>query len=143
MIPQELELVDERDTESLALTLAAGLKGGQSIGLVGELGAGKTTLVRYLVKALGISAAVSSPSYVLSHEYAQAGAPFLVEHWDLYRLGALPEELMEPPADSFVRVIEWSDKFDELMAELDVIVNINLREEQGVFRRMVNVLTRP
>ena len=128
-------IVLERDTERFARELGARLSGGESVGLVGQLGAGKTTLVRYLVPALGLAAAVSSPSYVLCHEYSGPGSQLRVEHWDLYRLAHLPEELHEPPDAKTVRCIEWADKFPELDAQLQVKIEIVVTRSGGELER--------
>jgi tRNA threonylcarbamoyl adenosine modification protein YjeE len=77
-----------------------------SLGLIGEMGAGKTTFIRELVKHLGSSDPVSSPTFVLQHEYVAKKC--VVEHWDLYRLGHEPDELQEPPASRTIRLVEWA-----------------------------------
>ncbi len=94
------------------------LRGGDEWGLSGQLGAGKTTLVREIVKALGGGDVVSSPTFVLSHEYAVKEPALTVEHWDLYRLKSLPEELYYPPDASVLRLIEWPERSDALLARL-------------------------
>lgn len=80
------------------------------IGLIGELGAGKTTFVRNLVTAANVTDPVSSPTYVLQHLYK--GEELTIEHWDLYRCTEFPEELVEPPPKNTIRLIEWANKFD-------------------------------
>jgi tRNA threonylcarbamoyladenosine biosynthesis protein TsaE len=79
------------------------------VALLGNLGAGKTTFVRYFAEAAGSTVPVSSPTYVLMHEYPLANGQ-LVEHWDLYRLGMAPAELEEPPAPGMIRFIEWPER---------------------------------
>ena len=78
-------------------------KPGLVIGLVGDLGAGKTQLVKGLAKGLGISARVTSPTFALVNEYA--GGRLRLFHLDLYRLdtraqieGAGLEDISHPPA---------------------------------------------
>ena len=113
------------DTEALATDIARNLKGGMTVGLCGELGAGKTTFTKALVKALGSNHEVSSPSYVLAHEYTN-DTGLKIEHWDLYRVGQLPDELLEPVADKVVRVIEWADKFKSELGELDFLLKFSI-----------------
>lgn len=72
------------DTAAFAAALARDLPDGQIVLLDGPLGAGKTTFVAALVRALGSEADVSSPSYTLMHEYPSASGPLV--HVDLYRL---------------------------------------------------------
>lgn len=101
------------------------LKGGMTVGLAGDLGAGKTTFVRYLAAALSITESVTSPTFVLQHEYRFPEG--VLEHWDLYRLSAIPEELWEPVQDSQIRLIEWYDRFEELTAACHATIHITTR----------------
>jgi tRNA threonylcarbamoyladenosine biosynthesis protein TsaE len=115
-------LQSESDTGRLAEVLARSIGGGQVIGLRGDLGAGKTTLVRLLVGALGGQEKdVSSPSFTLENEYPVA-ADRVVQHWDLYRLQVLPPELLEPPAPTVIRIVEWPDKISGYAETLDLVV---------------------
>lgn len=104
------------DTDALAAHFAAVLRSGDTVALVGDLGAGKTTFVRALCAALGITTPVSSPTFVLQHEYQ--GDSVRVEHWDLYRLNELPFELDEPPEEGTLRLVEWADKVPGLKYEV-------------------------
>lgn len=85
-----IELANEQDTEALGAALWAALPHKCLLFLHGDLGAGKTTLVRGLLRAAGHAGAVKSPTYSLVEEYQLAGRP--VFHFDLYRLKD-PEEL--------------------------------------------------
>lgn len=78
------------DTAAVARRVAAVLRGGDVVLLDGPLGAGKTTFARELASALGVTAAVTSPTYTLVHEYAGAG-DVVVVHADLYRLETVGE----------------------------------------------------
>ncbi len=111
------------DTDLLAKRVAKVLKGGETIGLSGELGAGKTTFVRFLAAALGIGVEVSSPTYVLQHEYLSSGGLSL-EHWDLYRLGAAPLELLESPPKTVVRVVEWIERDSTNAPDLLIVFSV-------------------
>lgn len=113
------------DTRAMAVALLPHLTGGRAIGLCGPLGAGKTTFVVMLLELLGVADGVSSPTYVLQHEYTVSDR-LRIEHWDLYRLPAPPEEIDEPPAASVLRLIEWADKFSEVRASCDMIVEFSL-----------------
>lgn len=121
-----LSIGSELETENLAQLLASLLQGGISIGLIGDLGAGKTTLVRYLVGALGGSAKeVASPTYTLQYDYP-TDSGVLIEHWDLYRLESLPHELFERPDPKIVRIIEWPDRCPEILRDLELLIRIEL-----------------
>lgn len=111
-------------TNDLAKAIAGNQPFGMEIGLIGQLGAGKTTFTRELVSELGAELEVSSPTYVLQHVYDLSGGR-KVEHWDLYRLSELPEELSEPVEDSTIRVIEWADKSEELMNRMEFVLDFS------------------
>jgi len=88
--------------------------------LIGDLGAGKTTLAKGIVEGLGVAGAddVSSPTYTLIHQY---GEPVRVYHIDLYRLETVKEvrrlgleDLFDEPV---LVLVEWGERFRELMPE--------------------------
>jgi len=112
-------LGDAAATEHAGARLAAAVQGGDAIALVGELGAGKTTLVAGLVAALG-GAAAHSPTFALVHEYATPR--LVVWHLDLYRVERAAE-LVELGLDDIVgdprgiAVVEWADRFAVMPAD--------------------------
>ncbi len=111
-----LALATQDDTEELGRTLAQALKPGDILFLEGELGAGKTTLVRALLHARGWKGPVRSPSYALVHTYPLE-AP--VHHLDLYRLASVDEALgldldHYASSDSIV-LVEWADRLGDLL----------------------------
>jgi tRNA threonylcarbamoyladenosine biosynthesis protein TsaE len=79
-----------QETEAAGAELAARLKAGDVVLVSGELGAGKTTFVRGACRALGVTGAVTSPTYTIGQVYAGAGAE--IAHIDLYRLETLEGE---------------------------------------------------
>jgi tRNA threonylcarbamoyl adenosine modification protein YjeE len=138
-------LASEDDTARFARAIAEGLRYGYAVGLSGDLGAGKTTFVRYLVAALGGGASsVSSPSFTLEHEY-RVSAGRVVDHWDLYRISELPDELVEPPDSDVVRLIEWPERCEGLSVRLDLMIRFEVSESgerrvsiEGPKARVVN-----
>jgi tRNA threonylcarbamoyladenosine biosynthesis protein TsaE len=78
------------ETEAFGAELAAGLRAGDVVLVRGELGAGKTTLVRGAARALGVEDPVTSPTFGIGHRYR--GAELTVAHLDLYRLAGLEHE---------------------------------------------------
>lgn len=92
------------------------------IGLVGELGAGKTTLTQMLLDKLRVTDEVTSPSYSLVNEYTIDEK--VIEHWDLYRLQSEPEELVFSEAD--IRIVEWADKFPKILNRCEMIIKISI-----------------
>jgi tRNA threonylcarbamoyladenosine biosynthesis protein TsaE len=106
------ELPDEAATHALGAALARVLEPGCVLYLEGDLGAGKTTLARALLRALGERARVRSPTYTLLETYRVAGLD--IAHLDLYRLSD-PAELEEAGfrelADgNTVLMIEWPQR---------------------------------
>jgi tRNA threonylcarbamoyladenosine biosynthesis protein TsaE len=100
------------ETEALGRALGAELWPGDLLALRGELGAGKTTLVRGIAAGMGIDPAqVRSPTFVLHHVYSRDGA--MLHHLDAYRLGAgtdLRREVdLEGLLDEGVVVVEWAE----------------------------------
>jgi len=97
------------ETEALAGALSARLGPGDVVTVAGELGAGKTTFVRGAARALGVTQAVTSPTFTIGHRYA---APVPVAHLDLYRIAHLdPEEWgdLEPYFDGTIAFVEWPE----------------------------------
>jgi tRNA threonylcarbamoyladenosine biosynthesis protein TsaE len=97
------------ETEALGAQLAARLRPGDVVAVSGELGAGKTTFIRGACRALGVSGAVTSPTFALGHRYA---GTVPVAHLDLYRLEAgAPEEWasLEPYFDGTISFVEWPE----------------------------------
>jgi len=93
------------------------LKGGEIIGLSGELGGGKTTFVKGLAKGLGIKEIVASPTFVLIKDYGK------LVHIDLYRLLGKAEIESLGLSDYLgqkdkICVIEWAEKIKKWLAEL-------------------------
>ena len=72
------------ETEALGARIAAGLEPGDVVVVSGDLGAGKTTLIRGACRALGVEEPVTSPTFTIGQRYRGGGVP--VSHLDLYRL---------------------------------------------------------
>ena len=117
-----LTLHSEKDTQRLAEQLAA-LPLTGSVWLAGDLGAGKTTLTRYWLQALGHKGAVKSPTYTLVEPYSitqNDGSIKPVYHADLYRLQD-PEELSFIGFDEYLDepnalvIIEWASRADSYL----------------------------
>lgn len=110
-------------TGSPAETLRAGeefaarLRPGDSVALLGTLGAGKTCFAAGVCRALGVTVQVTSPTFALVNEYP---APFgRVVHFDMYRIGRR-EELAEIGLDEYftpstIALIEWGDDYLDLL----------------------------
>jgi tRNA threonylcarbamoyl adenosine modification protein YjeE len=108
---REIALVDRSATETLGARIATLLKPGDAVALEGDLGAGKTTLARAILRGLGVHEPVPSPSFTLVQHYDTAKLP--VEHFDLYRLEAeseLDELGLEDALATGAALIEWPER---------------------------------
>jgi tRNA threonylcarbamoyladenosine biosynthesis protein TsaE len=99
------------DTYNFGAQIAQILSGGEVIELIGDVGAGKTTFVSGIVKALGSKDRVSSPTFKICNSYK--GKNLIVHHCDFYRLGGndvlIKNELSELIAPDAVVILEWSE----------------------------------
>ena len=116
----QFETHSEEETREIGHILAQRLPARALVLLTGELGAGKTTLVKGIVEGLGAAGAddVSSPTYTIVHEY---GEPVRVYHVDLYRLDSAEEvrglgfeDLLDQPA---LLLVEWGERFPQLLPQ--------------------------
>ncbi|MEP4030493.1 tRNA (adenosine(37)-N6)-threonylcarbamoyltransferase complex ATPase subunit type 1 TsaE [Roseibium polysiphoniae] len=129
-----IELASEAATISLAEDLAAVLQPGDLICLSGDLGAGKSTLARALLRALADDPdlEVPSPTFTLVQTYELAR--FAVSHFDLYRL-EYPEELDELGLDELLEtgaaLVEWPELGGELLPSNRVWLRLDGEEEEG------------
>jgi len=113
-----MSLPDERATDQLGATLAARLRIGDVVGLKGELGAGKTTLARAILRAAAEDARliVPSPTFTLVEVYDTPRGSFW--HFDLYRLET-PEQVIELGWEEAlaegISIIEWPERLGPLL----------------------------
>lgn len=120
--------------------LAQDLRAGDVVLVSGELGTGKTTLVRGAARALGVTDAVTSPTFVVGHLYAGAGVR--VGHLDLYRLSGLGGEdpgLLDPYfGEDLVTFVEWPEHVElgDLLGERRVAHRVALAHAGGDRRRI-------
>ena len=106
-----IHLQGPAETESFGRRLAAVLRAGDVVALYGDLGAGKTTLARGLLRGLGFEGDVASPTFPIVQPYEELGLP--VWHVDLYRIED-PAELEELALDEALQdgalILEWPER---------------------------------
>lgn len=137
MIERSVELISAADTQKLAVCLAASVTSGV-VYLVGDLGAGKTTLVRFWLESLGVTSRIKSPTYTLVEEYQVDLTS--VYHLDLYRLES-GEDYMDLGLDDLpegaLMLIEWPDKASGFIPKPDLVIEIGFIPAVGEEGRVV------
>ena len=126
----------EKETQKLAVNFAKTLKGGETIGLIGDLGAGKTAFVKGLAKGLGIKKAITSPTFVVMKIYPVKHPTIKhLVHVDAYRvktarsLTVIGLEDYIKSNDSVV-VIEWADLVNEILPKKKILIKFNHIKEK-------------
>lgn len=111
----------ESEMVALGQQLAETLQGGEVLGLVGDLGAGKTHLVQGILRGLGAADPAASPTFSLVHEHADGRIP--AAHFDFYRMKSAEEALGmgwdEYLSSGSVLLVEWADRFDGTLMPAD------------------------
>jgi len=149
----ELTTTSAEETEAVAERLGRALGGGELIGLVGDLGAGKTCFVRGLARGLGADPEhVHSPSFTMVTEYRGGRVP--LTHVDLYRLDAPVDDsgfLREALYGIGVAAVEWFDRLRDA-GQVDALVvtfgfaggdrrTLRLAPRGRVHERLLDVVT--
>ena len=134
-----MHLPDETATARLGASLARWLatnqntdngrhKHGLQIQLQGELGAGKTSLVRALLRALGVTGHIKSPTYTLVEPYAISG--ICLYHFDFYRFTSSQDWLEAGLREHFeghaICLVEWPDKAGDLLPMADLVIRLGI-----------------
>jgi len=123
---KEIIINNESETKKFGVELGKGLKKGDVIALIGDLGTGKTTLSKYIGEGMGISEMITSPTFTIVQEYHSGRLPLY--HFDVYRINEL-EEMYELGYEEYfygdgVSIVEWADKIMEIITEKAIIINI-------------------
>jgi tRNA threonylcarbamoyladenosine biosynthesis protein TsaE len=139
-MPSSTSTSSPAETEAIAAELAGRLRPGDIVLVSGDLGSGKTTFVRGACRALGVTSAVTSPSFTIARRYDGAVA---ISHLDLYRLGDLGEEdpalLADELADDRVAFVEWPEVGAPVGLEPERVAARVRLEHRGGDRRLVTV----
>ena len=130
------------ETEALGGRLAAELAAGDIVLVEGELGAGKTTFVRGAARGLGVTVAVTSPTFTIGNLY-RADGPASVAHIDLYRLASLsgedPDLLADYVGPDTIAFVEWPAAGQEELGQLGRVAACVVLEHAGGDERRIVV----
>ncbi|MDF2691108.1 MAG: hypothetical protein K0S29_963 [Gammaproteobacteria bacterium] len=137
----QLLIENEQAMEALGAKIACNCHGGEVIILKGQLGAGKTTLVRGFLKALGHQGKVKSPTYTVVETYTvchsgeNENLAINIYHFDLYRLSD-PEELefigwRDYFHEKAISLIEWPEKAGDLLPKPDLEISIQVHDNHS------------
>ncbi len=125
------------ETEKIGIRIGKQLKGGEVIALTGDLGAGKTTLVKAIAKGLEISRNILSPTFTIVREYEGRTRLY---HFDFYRLNS-EDELYEIGFEEYINdagavtIIEWADMFRDVLPKDGMNIDIGyIGEGSRIFR---------
>ena len=133
-IVKRLHWSDENATQAFTASLAAQpLLGHAFIELRGDLGAGKTTLVRHLLRALGVEGRIKSPTYAVVEPYELAR--FNVWHFDFYRFQDPREAADAGFRDIFaspgLKLVEWPEKAAGSLPSADLVIEIEVLDDES------------
>jgi tRNA threonylcarbamoyladenosine biosynthesis protein TsaE len=139
-----LALCDVASTEAAGARLASALRGGMVVAISGELGAGKTTLVRGCLRALGWKGPVKSPTYMLVEQYPLSSLYFF--HFDFYRFANPGEWETAGLADCFrddsVCMVEWPERVAGLLPPSDLQLTLSHPDDPDVGGRRLALAAR-
>ncbi len=127
-----MRIDNEARMKQLGEAIGQSLSGGEVLELVGDIGAGKTTLTKGIAQALGISEPVQSPTFTISRVYDSPKGLRLV-HYDFYRLseaGIMGDEIREAMDDDSVVVVEWAGAVDDDLPKDRLVVKITTISEE-------------
>jgi len=138
-----LQLNNSEDTLKLGEIIGKSINPGSIIALVGDLGAGKTVLVKGIARGLGIEEEPNSPTFVIMNSY-EGRIPLY--HFDLYRLSDEDELLAIGYEEYFygngVCAVEWADRVEEIFTEHTINIEIKIPEpdvENSETQRIVSI----
>ena len=134
---EEIRTSSPEETERLGERIGRALEPGIVVALIGELGAGKTTLTKGIARGLEVPDLVHSPTFTLIHEH-KGRLP--VYHFDLYRLDT-PEQIEDLGYEDYfngqgVTIIEWAEKIPSLLPDDHLEIRISGEDDARTFTLM-------
>ena len=139
-----IETNSPEETFALGQKLGEQAKAGQIYTLNGDLGVGKTVFTQGIAKGLGITEAVSSPTFTIVQVYEEGRMPFY--HFDVYRIGDI-EEMDEIGYEDYfygegLTMIEWANLIEEILPEHHKEITIEKDLEKGFDYRRITITDR-
>lgn len=136
---KKLTTKSEKETFDLAVSMASQFKGGEIIGLIGDLGAGKTIFSKGIISGLGYNKNVSSPTFILMKIYFILSKKIKnICHIDAYRLSSY-NDLLAIGANDYIgqddtiSVIEWVDRVVDFLPKSIILIKIKIRDNEREF----------
>jgi hydrolase, P-loop family len=127
-----VKIDNEARMKQLGEAIGRSVSGGEVLELVGDIGAGKTTLTKGIARALGINEPVQSPTFTISRVY-DSPKGLRLAHYDFYRLseaGIMGDEIREAADDDSVVVVEWAGAVDDDLPKDRLVVKITTISEE-------------
>ena len=122
-----IQVATDSEMKALGQKIGEQLRGGEVLELIGDVGAGKTTLAKGIAASLKVDEDVQSPSFTISRTY-DARDELILEHYDFYRLqeaGVMAYELSESIADpKTIVLVEWAETVASVLPDERVVVRI-------------------
>lgn len=140
--PWRFDLPDEAATAHLAVRIGDWLKAGDLVTLTGDLGTGKTTFARALIRSLAQRATLEVPSPTFTLVQLYEGAQFPIVHADLYRVESVDElaELgWDETADGALVLVEWADRLGDQLARDRLEIHFTLPDPEDEGRRALSL----
>ncbi|AJA06602.1 hypothetical protein TM7x_03090 [Candidatus Nanosynbacter lyticus] len=127
-----MEIDSDEKMQRLGMAIGRAVSGGEVLELVGDIGAGKTTLTKGIAKALDINEPVQSPTFTISRVY-DSPRGLRLAHYDFYRLGEagiMGDEIREAVDNDSVVVVEWAGAVDGDLPEDRLAIKITAASEE-------------
>ena len=127
-----MRIDNEARMKQLGEAIGRSVSGSEVLELVGDIGAGKTTLTKGIAQALGINEPVQSPTFTISRVY-DSPKGLRLAHYDFYRLGEagiMGDEIREAADDDSVIIVEWAGAVDDDLPKDRLVVKITTISEE-------------
>jgi tRNA threonylcarbamoyladenosine biosynthesis protein TsaE len=142
-LPIIIESTSADDTERTAREFSRILRPGDTVGLTGELGAGKTVFVRGVCSGLEYAGSVTSPTFTLMHAYPTSPPLY---HFDCFRMRR-PQEMVTTGFEELISLkegiilVEWADMIRDYFNDWDFLISLNFAPESEE-RRLIEISSR-